>query len=380
MPFQPIDFATIQPQGNPFFKNFIDNLMTGYQAGQLPQQLERQRQKEEVQNALNKLMLEEEPQKFEKEQEGRTLKNAFQALLNKEQPGKFGSEMATASIIRALHQADIDKIRKQMSEPFGGEIAPGAIGQSMWLERIRARYGENSPQYESAKKAYDSEIEKTDILNQYRTGLTGTLEKRSSTPLTKLELEQSDVEAGYKPGTGRTEKIGNPAQQQELLDTYGLKIQKERSDLDSRKRSLFASNIDKTIAQINIDDLTQYAGAKGGLSKLAEEAKAPFGKESQNYRNFQKSLVAAEFLAKQARQFYGDSIQPSMLERLEKLTNPASWINNPAIAKQNFETVKTILQKETGTYRGALKSTREFEEHGSSAKELTFNPRTGRLE
>ena len=52
MAFNPINFANIAPQGNPFFRDLIENLATGYQAGQLPAQLERQRQKEEIANAL----------------------------------------------------------------------------------------------------------------------------------------------------------------------------------------------------------------------------------------------------------------------------------------------------------------------------------------
>lgn len=110
MPFQPIDFANIKPQGNPFFRDLVENLATGYQAGQLPQQLERQRQKEELANAMQKLLVEEQPQKFGEESQGRQLGNAFQALLNKEQPQKFGSEMSSAQVARALQQANINRM------------------------------------------------------------------------------------------------------------------------------------------------------------------------------------------------------------------------------------------------------------------------------
>ena len=110
MPFKPIDFANIEPQGNPFFRDLVENLSTGYKAGQLPQQLERQRQKEELANAMQKLLVEEQPQKFGEESQGRQLGNAFQALLNKEQPQKFGSEQASAAILRAFQQAQANKI------------------------------------------------------------------------------------------------------------------------------------------------------------------------------------------------------------------------------------------------------------------------------
>lgn len=80
MPFQPINFSNIEPQGHPFMRDFVDNLAAGYKAGQLPFAMERQRQKEE-------------------------LANAWQKLLNQEQPEKFSSEMQSAAIKRALDQA-----------------------------------------------------------------------------------------------------------------------------------------------------------------------------------------------------------------------------------------------------------------------------------
>ena len=110
MPFKPIDFQNIAPQGNPFFRDLVENLSTGYKAGQLPQQLERQRQKEELANQLQKYLVEEQPQKFSEESQGRQLQNAFQTLLNQEQPQKFGSEQASAAILRAFQQAQTGKI------------------------------------------------------------------------------------------------------------------------------------------------------------------------------------------------------------------------------------------------------------------------------
>lgn len=64
MPFQPTDYASIAPQGNPWMKNLVDNLTQGYQAGQLPSQMARQAQKEKIANALSQLQLQQEPQKF----------------------------------------------------------------------------------------------------------------------------------------------------------------------------------------------------------------------------------------------------------------------------------------------------------------------------
>lgn len=405
MPFQPINFASIEPQGNPGLRDFVSNLAQGYKVGQLPFQLARQADQERLANAMNRLLLQEQPQKFGEESQGRQLHNAFQtllnqeqpqkfdeesqkrqlhnafqSLLNQEQPGKFGSEQATASSGRALNQAHIDQLRQEMSLPFGGKTPPGSIGQAIWLSKIKQQYGDQSPEYKDAKTAFESDLEKSHSLVDYRGVLTDTMDKRSASALTKLALEKADIEEGYRPGTSRTEKLSTE-ERQKLGGQFDLKMQKEVSDMDSRKRSLFAKNIDNTLANIKVDDLTQYAGAKGSLAKLSEQAKAPFGKESQSYRNFQKSLSGAQLLAKQIRQFYGDSIQPTMQAHIESMINPSTWANNPELAKQSFDTVKNILQQETETYRGALKSTKTFESTSANApKERHYNRSTGRLE
>jgi len=91
MPFQPIDFARIDPQGNPFLRDFVQNLAAGYKAGQLPQQLERQGEQERLANAMQSLLLQQQPQKFGEESQGRQLENAWRSILNRQQPQKFES-------------------------------------------------------------------------------------------------------------------------------------------------------------------------------------------------------------------------------------------------------------------------------------------------
>lgn len=354
MPFQPINFANIAPQGNPFVRDLIDNLVTGYSAGQLPAQLERKRQQEELANAFKKLQIQEEPERFK-------------------------STLNATALTNALNQARINKLKREESLPFGGEVAPGAVGQAMWVNMIREKYGEKSPQAQMAQRAYESELQKTQYLNDYRNSLISTIDKRTATPEVKTELEIIDAKEGFVPGTGRKERL-SPDEQSEMVDRLELKRQKEISDVDSRKRALYASNIDKTLDSINVDHLTQYAGIAGGIKKFIEESKAPFGKESQAYRDFQTALTGAKLLKKQVRQFYGDSITPEIQKSIEELTQPATWFNNPQVAAQNFNTLASILRKETSTYRGALKSTKEYGEGSSKSNTMTFNPKTGRLE
>lgn len=80
MPFQPMNFANIAPQGNPFMRDLVDNLAKGYMAGQLPSQMGRQRQKEEIANSMSQLLLEEQPELFKSQMSSASLSNALKNL------------------------------------------------------------------------------------------------------------------------------------------------------------------------------------------------------------------------------------------------------------------------------------------------------------
>jgi hypothetical protein len=146
-----------------------------------------------------------------------------------------------------------------------------------------------------------------------------------------------------------------------IQNASSLLAQKKMTDASARQKNLYASNIEKTLNQIDPDALTQYAGGTGTLEKYMQSGLSSVGQESANFDNYQKSLNAANMLATQTRQFYGDSIQPSMIQRLEGLTNPSTWSTNPKLAKELFNQTKNILQQETGTYRQAMQSTAPYQ-------------------
>lgn len=331
-----------QPSGTNL--DLVNSLVQGYKAGQVPFAMKRQAEQEQLANAMNQLKLQQEPERFQAEQ--------------------------------ALREAQSGAIQNKANLPFGGEIAPGAVGQAMWLSMIGKRYGPNSPEYITAKKSYEAELSKSEGLNQYRDMLAQTMGKRFSTTLGKEQQELSDIDAGFMPGTNRAQAI-TPEQQQEKRNQYQLKIQKGISDVQTRNRSLFASNIDKTIEGIDPKDLTQYSGVQGGIKLKADQLQSALGKSSPEFGKYNKALTLSNLLAKQVRQFYGDSITPQIQEKLGALTNPTSWQNDPKVALQNFNTFKDILQKETQTYRGALKGTGEYkgvpESKSSGTTKIYYN-------
>lgn len=150
---------------------------------------------------------------------------------------------------------------------------------------------------------------------------------------------------------------GVPQDVQNAQNSLGMQQLKQNTDEQARQKNIYATNIEKTLQQINPGDLTQYAGIPGNAERMMQQyVLSPRGKESTAYDNYVKATQATSFLDNQVRQFYGASIQPAMLYRLNQLSNPQGWLNNPKLATQQFNETKTILQNEMQTYRDAMKS------------------------
>jgi hypothetical protein len=316
MPISTINYANIPPQGDPLLDAISQGLMQGIQLRNMPKQM--------------------------------------QADLQMKQ--------AQAQREQALAQL-----------PFGGQSLPGAAGQILGLETLKRIYGEDSSQYQTALKSFNLNQQSDQSRINYQNALSSTLPMRNLTPTGKSIVEQNNVGAGLSP-TGQP--YANPPSQgsQELSGIYDLLRQKGATDADTRKRNLFATNIEKTLSQINPDSLTQYAGINGSLNKLFQQSKAPFGQESAKFDDYQKQLQNVQFLTSQVRQFYGDSIQPDMLHRLQELNNPATWKNNPDLAKSLFNQTKNILSQETQTYRDALKNSKVFQGNSPSDTNYAMTP------
>lgn len=364
MPFQPINYANIAPQGNPWVRDFVENMTKGYQAGRLPYETQQAEQKQDLDNKKQQLA------------------NVMQILKNREQPQKFDADQAKTWSDVGLNNANTSRVNAESQMPFGGKEVGGAIGQSMWLNYIGKKYGQNSPEYVSAKNAYDLDQQKTQTLNKYRSGLTDTMQKRFASPLAKLQQEKADIMNGYMPGTNTPLP---PEQQQSLLDQNELDTLKVTSDAKAREKSRFATNIDNTINNINTKDLLQYGGIQGQANLKKDMLSSAIGKPSDNYIRYQKALTNAQLLSKQVRQFYGDSIQPKVGEELQELANPATWLNNPQVAQAKYNAFVKTLGQETGTYKKSLKSTAPYEENSSKSSSsgkatLKYNPATGKLE
>ena len=293
-------------------------------------------------------------------------KTMAEALLGQQLQNKINipraehaEEFAQADLKSKLAQAA--RSQQLASQPFGGMLS-GVAKEAYGLELLKNKYGEDNPLYQMAKNSYDTKARAMEGLTNYRENLAQTAGTRSLSSFGKLQQEEADADAGFEPGTNRQHQI-SPERREELLGQYALLRQKAATDADTRKRTLLASNIDKTINTIKPSNLTRFAGLNGAMELRKQEVKAATnpGTESEEYRQYLEAANNAKLLSKQVRQFYGDSIQPSMLENLEKLANPSTWKNNPEIATRLYKSFTNLLKQETGTYRSALKSTKEYQ-------------------
>jgi hypothetical protein len=257
--------------------------------------------------------------------------------------------------------------------PFAGRQLPGEAGKSIAIDMIKQQYGENSPQYMSAKNAYDLEQQKVKQTMEYQRSLMGSQNKRSATPIGKMFMEMDDIDKGFMPGTVDQNGNGIPIDEdmkKTLKDQYRGKMIKDITDSKTRERALFAKNMSKTINNLNPDDLTSYSGPRGRVELARDMALSGKGESVPRYEAYKDALTASNTLSKQVRQFYGDSITPSVQEGLKELTNPTSWFENPQVAKSRYNKFINILDTEADTFFDALKDPSIYEKPKKDNKSI----------
>lgn len=299
--------------------------------------------------------------------------NIFQDMLN----GYAGSlaannlptEIANKNRMSELQNSLLESQLQKNSEygGMGGDFT-GDAGNAFRLALLEKQLGPDDPRVIAVKEAIALQQEGQRGLIDYRQQLSESAPKRFSTAQGKLLQEMAELNAGFRPGSDYSQPISGD-EQEALRGQYELALMNKNTDADTRKRALLASNIDKTIDSFDIKDLTRYAGVAGGLNKKREQGLALSNKESEEYRKFEEALTSVGLLASQIRQFYQESISPDMRKHLEELTNPSTWTNNPTIAERKFNQLRGTLDRETETYRNALKNPREYGKHSSKTNE-----------
>lgn len=346
--FQPLSFEMANPflSGIEKGSNIVGDVIDSYYANKEKKKLIEQRE------LANSLMREEQP--FARGMAEQKLKQSTLANQISEQELADKPQMNAADLAYKMAQAK--KAETESNAPFGGQNLTGEAQRALGLELLKQQYGEDSEVYKNAKGLMEQEKENSKILNDQRKALTSTTDKRVSTPLAKLHQERDEILQGYMPGSNGTIEL-TPEQQKEMMGQWNLKIEKESTDANVRLKTKFAENIHKTLDSFDPADLVQYSGLWGKAKEKIDQGKSIFGAENKAYTKFNEAITSAELLAKQIRQFYGDSIQPAMLERIEHLVNPSGWSKNPKIALAQYKQLRSVLTSELATFEDATKDT-----------------------
>jgi hypothetical protein len=194
-------------------------------------------------------------------------------------------------------------------------------------------------------------------------------------------VKANDMQSGFNPNDPDQMTI------KDIQNYAGMGNLKKTTDSSARQKNLYATNIDKTLQYINPDDLAQGAGVKGYLWQKENQLKSILGQEDPAYDKYINASKAADMLAGQIRQFYGTSIQPSMLEELKEITNPSFAAQNPKQFNQLYSQLQNILKNELSTYRDAMKgndvylgNNSQISANNANQKIRVYNPKTGRIE
>lgn len=375
MAIQFTDFskAPLNTQESPLTSIF-DNVLKGYKMSQEPGKMKQEASARELANQLKKLEVDHKPKEYDLDDKSKEYANALKSKALEHFEEKFNLD-------KDYKQAQIDNFKSG-----GGKSGLKLTGDIANYKLIHPDATDEEVR-NFADRLFESKIKHTDAGTERSLKLNETQDARSQTSHGKLLQEARDVQDGFFPGTGRSQKFDTPERQKFYKDQYDLKLLKERSDSVTRNRAIYAGLVDNTFDNINVDKLVQYGGVSGEIDKRLAQGQMVPEKEQEKYKEYKAEVAKVQVLAKQIRQFYGDSISPSNLQKLEDISNPAKWSESPAAAKAQFESFKKIVKQETGIYRGALSSLNPFmgakpEESSpqAGAKVYVYNPKTGRLE
>lgn len=144
----------------------------------------------------------------------------------------------------------------------------------------------------------------------------------------------------------------------------GVALNKQSMYQFQQQKMAYAANIRKTYKRMPEQAITAYS--QNPIKLANDYRKSLHGKITPDYKNYLTFSSNAKILATQARQFYGDTIQPSMLKRLDDMTNPISWRTSPKAALINYHAVKNTLFREMDTYTDEVTDPQFYEKQRES--------------
>ena len=351
--------------------NLGKNIAAGYQIGTMPAQIRQQREAQAIQQALQQQQMQKaqaQTQLYNQQAQFYPSTAAANISAKQAQENLYGQQAALASArANQIKNPGADDLYRGMTGDVGNVVRAHRM-----IEEGKKRGDENL--IANGQRAIDA----IDYQHQVQNSLMKLREQysnpmRYSTPMSKYFTDKKDVADGYYPGTGRKLKIDDPEKQKEMAGQLEVAQIKQMAPAQVATKNLMASQIEQTLNGIDPKALTDYSGISGTIARKSNALIAPFGGESKEYDKLQTSLKNLEYLVGQVRQYYGESVQPEMIHRIESLLNPARWYKNPKLAMKEYRAVEDTLRSELQTYRGALKSAQAYTGEKPSAQDLSGN-------
>ncbi len=315
----------------------LSSYLKGYEGRLTPSRLEEEQKQRELATALKQVEANYAEPTARADLQHKNLVNQY---YGPEKEATIAHQRLVNQYYPELTQAQIQHYKDQAA---GRTFAPSSLGKLIQERNDIAAKDPNDPMLAE----YDRVIKSTGG------------KKFAPTGLGKLYTERQEVEAGFLPGSNGEVPL-NAAQQQQLLDAYDLKIQKDTSDATNREQVIQGQNLIKSQDASDLGALVNYSGPTGYAKLLKDKAASLTGKPSKEYLDYVKAQAAAHLEVDEYRQFLGTSITPEARKALEDLINPSTFMLGKEEARQKIQKARDTIKKQVQTRIDALQSTRPY--------------------
>lgn len=266
----------------------------------------------------------------------------------------------------------------------------GVAGDIEDLERLKQKYGEESPQFQLAKRVFESQIEQRESLsesrkNPYRfapaqmknvTAFNNQLEK--DFPGAPPDILQKISEAYI---SGKNEVNGKELP--ELSSTANSLLQpifKGSSTVALQNQSANLNNTIDELKSFDVEPLKKYTGVKG-TAKFAYQTLNPNSRDKDWYEYDAFKNSAQIYAMDTLRKGFGTSVVPGYVyETLGKMSNPVDPIwGDPKQIETRWNKTIELIEK-------AAKNVTKQAQHGATVNlenkknKLKYNVQTGEFE
>jgi hypothetical protein len=245
--------------------------------------------------------------------------------LKQAQIGGLQGQQVLLPFKAALMQAQAQKAQELAKHPYLSKPLTGPAAEIASIEQLKKQYpdiapGVPSPQVKRANAKFDAQ---TKMWNQ-RGDFVGL------SPVGRIIKNRTLLEAAHAP--------------QQEIDQLNSELGKKLSDPKARQIYMSFNGVVNELNNVNMPDISRYAGPQGYSLLKQDELAASFGKSNPYYRKYRNFKFQAKIITDQLRQALGTSTRNAyVMNMLYPVVNNLQevWGNNPVLALNQW---KWLLQ------------------------------------